>query len=105
DARPLMIASFREHVRALLANDRRDVIVLAVDGIPYELARTVWRRAHITRARSVFPTTSSTAWLTSLTGESVDAHGIPGVVFEVDGALVDVYSYTGSLGDAPRNLF
>ncbi len=109
------IASFRGQVREILARQpapRRHVIVLGVDGIPYELARRVWRRAHVTRARSVFPTTSSTAWLTSLTGEGVDAHGIPGVVFAVPdegsevGPLIDVYTYQGPLGDAPpEDLF
>jgi hypothetical protein len=104
------IAAFREQVRAILANEptpRRHVIVLGVDGIPFELACRTWRQARVTRARSVFPTTSSTAWLTSLTGESVDAHGIPGVVFTVaDHGLVDVYAFQGSLGDAPpEDLF
>lgn len=108
---PPSIASFRRHVREILASQpapRRPVIVLGVDGIPYDLACQVWRRAHVTRARSVFPTTSSTAWLTSLTGEAVDTHGIPGVVFAVpdDGPLIDVYSYQGPLGEAPpEDLF
>jgi hypothetical protein len=97
-----MIADFRRHVRARYEAGRH-VIVLAVDGIPHDLACRAWPRARVTRARSVFPTTSSTAWLTSLTGESVDAHGIPGVVFAVEpgGPLVDVYAYRGPLGDAP----
>jgi Type I phosphodiesterase / nucleotide pyrophosphatase len=105
------IASFRRQVQAILASrsgPQRHVIVLGVDGIPYELARQVWRRAHLSRARSVFPTTSATAWLTSLTGEAVDSHGIPGVVFAVpdDGPLIDVYTYQGPLGDAPpEDLF
>jgi hypothetical protein len=105
------IAAFRQQLSTIVANQpvpRRHVIVLAVDGIPYELACRTWRGAHVTRARSVFPTTSATAWLTSLTGESVDAHGIPGVVFAVPdttgddgGSLVDVYAYQGALGEAP----
>jgi hypothetical protein len=100
------IAAFRAHVRAVLAKVPRHVIVLGVDGIPYELACKTWRRARVTRARSVFPTTSSTAWLTSLTGESVDAHGIPGVVFPIDdGALVDIYKYQGPLDAPEQNLF
>lgn len=97
------IAAFRQHVRARLAD--RHVIVLGVDGIPYELACKAWRHARITRARSVFPTTSSTAWLTSLTGASVDAHGIPGVVFPVDGELVDIYTYRGPLDTPAENVF
>ncbi len=105
------IASFRRHVRTILEQQapRRHVIVLGVDGIPYSLACRAWRRARMTRARSVFPTTSATAWTTSLSGESVDAHGIPGVVFALDdggGPLIDVYSYRGPLGDPPpEDLF
>ncbi|MBL0220347.1 MAG: hypothetical protein IPQ07_41570 [Myxococcales bacterium] len=106
------IASFRRQVRTILEKQqpRRHVIVLGVDGIPYDLACRTWRRARVTRARSVFPTTSATAWLTSLSGESVDAHGIPGVVFALDEAagapLIDVYSYRGPLGDPPpEDLF
>ena len=103
------IASFRRHVRTILDEQqpRRHVIVLGVDGIPYALACRAWRRARVTRARSVFPSTSATAWLTSLSGESVDAHGIPGVVFAVDdGPLIDVYRYRGRLGDPPpEDLF
>jgi Type I phosphodiesterase / nucleotide pyrophosphatase len=104
------IAAFRQRVRDTLASQQaphRHVIVLGVDGIPYHLACKTWRRARVTRARSVFPTTSSTAWLSSLTGESVDAHGIPGVVFPVDagGALVDVYKYQGPLDAPAENLF
>lgn len=93
-------------MRGVLASARGHVIVLGVDGIPYELACRVWPRAQIARARSVFPTTSATAWTTSLTGASVDEHGIPGVVFTVGDQLVNVYSYRGPLGDAPpEDLF
>lgn len=104
------IAAFRRHVRTILEGlePRRHVIVLGVDGIPYDLACRAWRRARVTRARSVFPSTSATAWLTSLSGASVDDHGIPGVVFALDagGPLVDVYRYRGPLGDPPpEDLF
>jgi hypothetical protein len=101
------ISSFRARIRALLdENSRRNLIVLAVDGIPYELARSAWSRARVTRVRSVFPSTSATAWTSSLSGASVDDHGIPGVVFEADdGSLIDVYRYRGALGEPPENLF
>ncbi|HEY4178796.1 MAG TPA: alkaline phosphatase family protein [Kofleriaceae bacterium] len=100
-----MIASFRQHLLPLFAKGRH-IVVLAVDGVPYELACRTWRRAEVTRARSVFPTTSSTAWITALTGASVDEHGIPGVVFDVGGELVDVYSFNGLLGAPPaEDLF
>lgn len=101
------ITSFRAQVRDVLAEPAtagRHVIVLGVDGIPFELAQRAWRGARVHEARSVFPTTSSTAWLSSLTGASVDEHGVPGVVFavpEVTDALIDVYAYQGSLGEPP----
>ncbi|HEY4057156.1 MAG TPA: alkaline phosphatase family protein [Kofleriaceae bacterium] len=77
--------------------------MLAVDGIPYPLALSTWRHASIEQAESVFPTTSATAWTTALTGASVDEHGIPGVVFTVGDELIDVYSYTGPLGEPPAS--
>lgn len=55
---------------------------------------------------SVFPTVSSAAWLSSLTGMAVADHGVPGVVFRVDGAVVNLYDYTGPLMDStPDNVF
>lgn len=101
------IVAFREQVRAELVGHRGPVIVLAVDGIPYDLACAAWPGAQVREARSVFPTTSSTAWLSSLTGTTVDQHGVPGVVFaNADGALLDVYAYQGSLGEPPpEDLF
>lgn len=52
---------------------------------------------------SVFPTTSSTCWLSSLTGLSVDRHGVPGVVFRTGddgGDPINVFTHSGELGDA-----
>lgn len=101
------IVSFRAQVRDLLAAPAtagRHVIVLGVDGIPCDLARRAWRGAQVREARSVFPTTSSTAWLSALTGARVDEHGVPGVMFaapDAGDALIDVYTYQGSLGVAP----
>lgn len=103
------ITAFRGELRAILEREmtdgRRDVVVLAVDGVGHDLAAAAWRGARTTRMRSVFPTTSSTGWLSSLTGADVDAHGVPGVVFKADGEIVDVFSYTGALGPDLGNVF
>jgi len=83
------IAAIRRRVGAVLRDElrtgrRRTLILLAVDGIPAALAKAYWPAATITDFRSVFPATSSTAWLSSLTGAEVDFHGIPGVIFAAD---------------------
>jgi hypothetical protein len=99
------IETFRSSVRAILDDEarsgrRRHVVILGVDGIPYDLARHTWRHASLTEHESVFPTTSSTAWLTSLSGMSVAEHGIPGVVFKLPdaaGAFVNVFEHQGGL--------
>lgn len=106
------IAAFRHRLQAVFSSERvprRHVIALGIDGIRYDLACLAWRRARVTRAQSVFPTTSATAWLTALTGSSVEEHGIPGVVFacpDEPGSLIDVYTYRGTLGTGPNhNVF
>jgi len=98
------ITTFRGRLRALLEAERRegrhsDVVVLAVDGIPHDLALAAWRHARVSAMRSVFPTTSSTAWLSSLTGLDVGRHGIPGVVFlGPEGTTLNVFQHRGPLG-------
>jgi hypothetical protein len=99
------LTSFRSHVRHLLEREAtggsgRSVVILALDGIPYELAAATWGEAKVTPMRSVFPTTSSTAWLSSLTGVDVAHHGVPGVVFKLPnghGAMANVFSHKGPL--------
>jgi hypothetical protein len=85
----------------------RDLIVLAIDGIPHSLAIETWPNAQILKMRSVFPTTSSTAWLSSLTGAEVAHHGIPGVVFkDSSGELINIFEYQGELNSpATVNMF
>jgi hypothetical protein len=83
------------------------VVIFAVDGIPYELALAAWPHAEVSQMRSVFPTTSSSAWLSSLTGAEVGLHGIPGVVFKSPGGdVINVFEYKGSLDlPATGNIF
>ncbi len=99
------VTEVRRLLRELLIRERdsaapRDVVVLAVDGIPYELARQCWPAAHTLRMRSVYPTTSSAGWLSSLTGQSVAQHRVPGVVFALAHTsrrqLVNVFEYRGT---------
>ena len=57
------------------------VVVLALDGINYEVARGVWSQARVEALTSTFPTTSVTAWLTAATGLAPAEHGVLGVVY------------------------
>jgi len=106
------ITAFRCEIRNLLGQQSsaahpRDIVILAIDGIPHDLAMASWPNAQIRRSRSVFPSTSSTAWLSSLTGQTVGCHGIPGVVFDVgSGGLINIFEYRGQL-DCPDtgNIF
>lgn len=93
------ITSVRAEVRARLTV--RDVVVLAIDGVTFDVGAECWPRATLTRMQSVFPTTSSSAWLSSVTGADVATHGVPGVVFNVGDATIDVFRYAGPLG-VPR---
>lgn len=106
------IVQFRGRIRAILERERhghrRPVVILAIDGVPHDLALSSWRHARIERMRSVFPSTSSTAWLSCLTGLDVDDHGVPGVVFRLarnDDALVNVFEYQGSICPDATTLF
>lgn len=107
------ITAFRAELQSILSGEARsrgrDVVVFAIDGVPYRIAAAIWRRAAIKRLQSVFPTTSSVGWLSSLTGEDVDAHGVPGVVFrdpKGGSGLVEVFSYKGPLcGPMNGNVF
>jgi hypothetical protein len=105
------ITTFRASILALLEREaldaRRSMVIFALDGIPHELAVALWPNAHIEKMRSVFPTTSSSAWLSSLSGAGVEQHGIPGIVFKLGGdQLINVYQYKGPLGVPPNgNIF
>ncbi|WP_447007563.1 alkaline phosphatase family protein [Saccharothrix isguenensis] len=104
------ITSFRGRVAALLERVHpRDVVVLAVDGLPHRLAEQCWPDAVTEPLTSVLPTTSSAAWLSSLTGLTPGEHGVPGVVFaDPDGsdALINAFAYQGDrLTTADASVF
>lgn len=47
---------------------------------------------------TTFPSTSTTAWLTALTGAGLEQHLVPGMVFHVDGSPVN------AVGAGPENM-
>lgn len=94
------ITRFRTALHGLLTiqTPRRDTVVMALDGIPFALAAQMWTSAQLRRMRSVFPTTSSSAWLSALTGMTVAQHGVPGVVFKYpECGLINVYTHAGPM--------
>jgi hypothetical protein len=92
--RPSGLAEVPRLLLAELERSRRGVVVLAVDGLSHGVAAAGWPSAEITSLTSTFPSTSATAWLTALTGCEPSEHGVPGMVYRVDDALV--YAVTGA---------
>jgi hypothetical protein len=84
--------------RVLAALDRADrgVVVLAVDGLAYSVAAEHWQPSTLDLLHSTVPSTSTTAWFTSVTGVGPEQHGLPGMVFRLpaDGTLV--YAVNGT---------
>ncbi len=69
------------------------VIVLVVDGLSFDVARSCWSASVLTALTSTFPSTSSTALLSATTGLAPAEHGVLGVAFyapEID-AVFDCY--------------
>ncbi|MEV8511995.1 alkaline phosphatase family protein [Dactylosporangium sp. NPDC051484] len=96
------VTAFRAELAAILAREAgsavaRDVVVLALDGVGYEVARECWPSARTRLRRSVWPTTTATSWLSQLTGCDVATHGIPGVVFRgpAGDGLINVFDHQG----------
>jgi hypothetical protein len=93
------VNSLRDVPGQLLATlDRTDrgVVLLAVDGLAHSVAADHWQPSTLAALRSTVPSTSTTAWLTSVTGVGPDEHGLPGMVFRLpaDGTLV--YAVNGN---------
>lgn len=59
------------------------LIVLAVDGVGFDLARKVCATARLVPLTSTFPSTSVVAWLTAATGIEPSRHGVLGVVYRL----------------------
>ena len=105
------ITSVRSRISAVMreeiADSTQHLVILAIDGLRFDVAAGTWKDAQIERLRSVFPTTSSTAWLSSVTGLDVSDHGIPGVAYTgPEGDLINVYRFAGELRPwTDRNIF
>ncbi|MGW0801457.1 alkaline phosphatase family protein [Nonomuraea sp. NPDC002799] len=81
------------------------VLVLAVDGLSWQVARRAWRSAELSCLTSTFPSTSATAWLTSVTGAPVSEHLTVGAAYRerAGGPLVNVITGAVLAGEpAPR---
>lgn len=68
-----------------LRESERGVVILALDGLPFAPAERAFRSAAVGAARSTFPSTSVTAWLTAVTGASVSEHLTVGMALRVPG--------------------
>jgi Type I phosphodiesterase / nucleotide pyrophosphatase len=76
----LSIRTFRERLLNVAADDR-PLVVLAVDAIPYRLAKALWSPDWLIPLASVFPSTSSVAWPCIVSGQGPETTGVPGVVY------------------------
>src|SRR5712664_2111980 len=85
-----------DRVLAALDHAHRGVIVLAVDGLTHTVAAEHWQPSTLDLLHSTVPSTSTTAWLTSVTGVGPEQHGLPGMVFRLpaDGTLI--YAVNGT---------
>lgn len=103
------VTTFRKRIRDILRQEtmsgrRRHVVILALDGIPFDLAQAHFVAAKTTPMQAVFPTTSASVWISALSGLSPDEHGIPGVVFRFpnqDGELINIYTHRKPLQAKP----
>lgn len=70
------------------------VIVLALDGVGFDIAAQIWSPDLMTPLSTTFPSTSSSAWLSAVTGRRVDQHLVPGVRYRLPatGKLIDCFA-------------
>lgn len=84
------LTTVRNFVRNMLKqrqtkNLSRTIVYFAIDGLPYNLASKTWGEAtQLFEMTSVLPTTSSSAWTSAFTGNSVSQHGVVGTVFTIE---------------------
>ncbi|MGW1535298.1 alkaline phosphatase family protein [Streptomyces aureus] len=84
-----------EVVAGTLRAASRGLCVLAVDGLSLDVAESALSHAHIRPLRSTFPSTSTTAWLTAVTGTDPGRHGAVGMVYRAPGADHVTHLVTG----------
>lgn len=91
-----------EVVNRCLDGAEHGVILLAMDGLSYAEAERSLTGAQLWRLRSTFPSTSTTAWLTAVTGSGPAEHGAIGMVYRAPGADHTTHLITGArLGFRP----
>jgi hypothetical protein len=71
------------------------MIVLAVDALRFDTIESIWSPDVLLPLTSTFPSTSVTAWLTSMTSLSVDEHIVPGVVYFLEEANGLFHAFRG----------
>ena len=85
------------------------VVVLAFDGLGFDLARDALAPAQLVALTTTFPSTSITAWTTLLTGARPGDHGLVGAQIraQTGDRLVDCFSETAGLDVAhlPPTVF
>lgn len=74
---------------AVAAARRRPTALLAIDGLPWELANDGWAPDELLPVTTVFPSTSTAAWMTAVTGVGLDQHLVTGAVYRAGGELID----------------
>src|ERR1700753_4404461 len=62
------------------------LLVLALDGLASHAAAQALAHAELAAMRSTFPSTSATAWLTSVTGLDASEPGAGGSIFRAPGS-------------------
>lgn len=84
-----------EVVERCLRTAARGLCVLAIDGLSYGVAQSGFAHAQTLPLRSTFPSTSTTAWLTAVTGVEPGRHGALGTVYRAPGADCVTHLITG----------
>lgn len=84
-----------EVVERCLSTAPRGLCVLAVDGLSYAVAEPALSHARTRPLRSTFPSTSTTAWLTAVTGAAPSRHGALGMVYRAPDADCVTHLVTG----------
>lgn len=84
-----------EVVERCLRAAPRGLCVLAVDGLSYGVAEAALAHARTRPLRSTFPSTSTTAWLTAVTGADPSQHGALGMVYRAPDADCVTHLITG----------
>lgn len=78
--------SVPELVGRCLATASRGVVALALDGLSHAVGAQALAHARVSVLRSTFPSTSTTGWLTAVTGVDPSRHGAIGMVYRAPGA-------------------